>query len=153
MQIKTLYKFINLWILLLFFMGCSQTHIPPSTSVIQPASAPQPNKAFTASDISIPEPCKGIKIVGELTPFEFEKFFQCLNQKGALNELSPLVLGNAEGTAFFTKLYNESFSASPTARKETLELIHSLNKNKGLSDLLKVLSLFISEFFDTSAFV
>ena len=144
---------IYAWTALLLFAGCSQTPTPPSISVTQPANTPpMTQSAFGTPDISIPEPCKDIKIVGELTPFEFEKIFDCLNIKGNLNGLKPLVLGSAEGIAFFTKIYNESFSANPTARKETLELIDSLNKNHGLSDHLHVLSLFITEFIDTPDF-
>ncbi|MBI3017028.1 MAG: hypothetical protein HYY62_03405, partial [Deltaproteobacteria bacterium] len=152
MKFQALHRSINLSILLIFLVGCSQTPTPPKISLNQPLDTPQTNKIFSTSGIAIPEPCKGIKIVGELTLFEFEKFFHCLNQKGGLEGLKPLVLGNPENTALFTKLYNENFGANPTARKETLELIHRLDENQGLSDLLKVMTLFITEFIDTPDF-
>ncbi len=152
MQIQALHKSVNLLIFLVVLAGCSQTPTPPQISLHQPLDTHQTHKIFSTSGIAIPEPCKGIKIVGELTPFEFEKFFHCLNQKGGLEGLKPLVLGNPENTVLFTKLYNENFGANPTARKSTLDLIHRLDENQGLSDLLKVITLFITEFIDTPDF-
>ncbi|MBI3019678.1 MAG: hypothetical protein HYY61_07305, partial [Deltaproteobacteria bacterium] len=152
MKIQSLHTSINLAILLIFFAGCSQTPTPPQISLNQPSDGHQANKIFSTSGLAIPEPCKGIKIIGELTPFEFEKFFHCLNQKGGLEGLKPLVLGNPENTTLFTKLYNENFGANPEVRRETLDLIHRLDENQGLSDLLKVITLFITEFIDTEDF-
>src|SRR3989338_6948574 len=125
MKFQALHKSINLWVFLAFFVGCSQTPTPPEILSGKPADNVK-EKASGNSDplFFIPEPCKGIKIVGELTPFEFAKLFDCLNQKGVFKELNPLVRDNPDNTALFTKLYNENFGANPRARKETLDIIH-----------------------------
>lgn len=134
-------------VLHLFTTGCSKPAPAPSLSLVSPLE----NLNTSQEALSIPDSCKGLKIVGELTVTDFKKLFDCLNKKGNLNSLEPLLFQNPENSSFFVKIYNDTFGKAQN-RKETLKLIESLEINGGLSDLLTLISLFITEFIDTPNF-
>ncbi|MEK7791345.1 MAG: hypothetical protein AAB309_06940, partial [Deltaproteobacteria bacterium] len=97
-------------------------------------------------------PCNGIKIVGELSTSDFTALFHCLNEKGGLEPLKPVLIGNQSNTAFFVHIYNDIFANNPAARSQTLELLSHLEKNGGLKEFLAFISRFIEEFIETPDF-
>lgn len=116
------------------------------------AAAPPPLSTPSHPTSVEQTPCHGIKIVGELSASDFTALFHCLNEKGGLEPLKPVLIGNLSNTAFFVQLYNEMFANNPTVRSQTFELLTSLEKNGGLKEFLAFISRFIEEFIETPDF-
>ncbi|HBQ20372.1 MAG: hypothetical protein A2Z91_05340 [Deltaproteobacteria bacterium GWA2_38_16] len=131
-------------------MGCGVAKSPEITSTL-PSLNPEIPLSYT-SYMAFPSDCKGLKISGELSTADFTKLFRCLNKKGGLNDIAPMVLDNPSDTELFVSLYNETFGKNPQFRNDTLQLLKNLDDNQGLGDLFKILSLLISEFIDTPNF-
>lgn len=125
----------------LLLSGCQKAAKVPQLSLVQPSSSKLASS-----------PCEGIKIVGELTISDFKSLFHCLNEKNGLEPLKPVLIGNADHTAFFVQIYNDLFANNPTLRAETFEMLKSLEENGGLKEFLTLLSLFIEEFIKTDDF-
>ncbi len=123
--------------------GCGKhAVVPPPLSV---ATVPHQTAALQP-------PCDGIKMVGELSTSDFTALFHCLNEKGGLEPLKPVLIGNQSNAAFFVQIYNEMFANNPTTRSQTLELLTYLEKNGGLKEFLAFISRFIEEFIETPDF-
>jgi len=63
-----------------------------------------------SQDASVPSECQGVKARGELSTEEFKNLINCLNSKGGLSEIVPLLIGKVESAERSTKLYNQIFS-------------------------------------------
>lgn len=117
------------------------------------AVVPPPLLSTPSHQTSVEQtPCNGIKIVGELSTSEFTALFHCLNEKGGLEPLKPVLIGNLSNAAFFVQIYNEMFANNPTVRSQTFEILTSLEKNGGLKEFLAFISRFIEEFIETPDF-
>ncbi len=134
-----------------FLTNCSSSPSAPSFDVIQKTKSPQESAAQFVDPL-IPDPCKNLKMIGELSEIDFRKLFLCLNQKGGLDPLRPILLDNPDNTKSFVTLYNDLFGANSDRRLQTLEFIESFKRSGGLKDLLTLLSLSIETFIDNPDF-
>jgi len=126
-------EFFRLTFLILaaLMMRCANPAETPNLDLTYSTQSPSPS---VTSDFNIPDPCQQLKFVGELSIHDFRKLFLCLNHKGALDELQPLVLNHEEDTQLFVDLYNEVFGINPQLRHEMLALLDTLIENVKLNN-------------------